>query len=108
MPQTLQGADRLASSLNCLMVMPDFFKGSPAIVSWLPPDTEEKQKLVDSFMKGPASFPDNMPVLIQSAKDAKDMWPGVESWGCFGLCWGGKVCLSYGRPVMSLGYLDAA
>jgi dienelactone hydrolase len=33
-PQTLQGADALATALNCLVIMPDFFEGGKAEGEW--------------------------------------------------------------------------
>ena len=44
-PQTLQGADILAhgdEERPYQVFMPDFFEGSPADISWYPPDTKEK------------------------------------------------------------------
>jgi hypothetical protein len=32
--------------------------------------------------------------LVDFTAAAKEKWSGVESWGAFGLCWGGKVCIS--------------
>jgi hypothetical protein len=29
--------------------------------------------------------------LVNFTATAKEKWSGVESWGAFGLCWGGKV-----------------
>ena len=29
--------------------------------------------------------------LVDFTAAAKEKWGGVESWGAFGLCWGGKV-----------------
>jgi hypothetical protein len=43
-PQTIQGADILAygnSESKYQVFMPDFFEGSPADISWYPPDNGE-------------------------------------------------------------------
>lgn len=90
-PQTLQGADRLARSLNGLVLIPDFFRGSPADPGWFPKDTPEKEEAVQKFMKEKAMNPENVPMVLKVTAEAKKRWPAVESWGAFGLCWGGKV-----------------
>lgn len=93
MPQTLQGADRLATALGILVIMPDWFQGEPMKSEWMPPDTEEKQALVDKFRTERSGNPHNFKILIETAEEAKKVWSGVNSWGAFGLCWGGKVCI---------------
>jgi len=90
---TLQGADCLAAKLGCLVIVPDYFKGEPASLGWIPPDTDEKKVHYQKFMSEKALSPDNYPALIQSAADAKATFSNVQSWGVLGLCWGGKVCL---------------
>lgn len=92
-PQTLQGADRLADSLNALVIVPDFFKGVYAQPTWMPADTEEKKKIFQKFRTEQASIPDNVAKLIELRKAAGDKWGNVgeDGWGVFGLCWGGKV-----------------
>ena len=89
--QTLQGADRLASSLNALVIMPDFYKGSTADPAWFPPDTDEKKEAAARFRAQLGSPLDTVPVLLRTLAEAKEKWPSVEGWGVFGLCWGGKV-----------------
>ena len=87
---TLRGADLLAASVPCLIVMPDLFKGSPADPDWFPTDTEEKARALEKF-KPKAYNATLVPTIIQSVADAKLKWPSVQAWGCFGLGWGGKV-----------------
>ena len=70
--------------------MPDLLKGSPADPDWFPTDTEEKAQAVEKF-KPKAYNADLGPMIIQLVADAKLKWPSVETWGCFGLGWGGKV-----------------
>ena len=36
-----------------------------------------------------------MGVLGKVAEDAKVKFASVKSWGAFGLCWGGKVSITY-------------
>ena len=71
--------------------MPDYFKGSPGDPNWYPTDTEDKARLLQKFKTEKAFTPKNLPMVIQSAADAKLRWPSVQGWGVFGLCWGGKV-----------------
>lgn len=47
--QTLQGADRLASSLTALVIIPDLCKGVVADPAWFPPDTDEKKDAAQKF-----------------------------------------------------------
>ena len=91
-PPTLQGADRLAESLNAVVLVPDFFQGEPIPLSLFPPDTDEKKQIAQNFMMGKANPSKILPVLIQTATEAKEMFPSVKNWAALGLCWGGKVC----------------
>jgi hypothetical protein len=36
-------------------------------------------------------FGGSVQALKDVVEEAKTKWRGVESWGTFGLCWGGKV-----------------
>lgn len=90
-PQTLQGADMLAAGLDAVVLVPDFFKGSPAKHEWVPPDTPEKQQLLAKFVQERADIPTCAKTLATIAKEAKTTYPSVQSWGSYGLCWGGKV-----------------
>lgn len=89
--QTIQGADRLASSLKALVLIPDFFKGSPLAAENFPPDTEEKKETIQKFFVEKANFTENKEVLLNVVKEAKENFPSVGSWGAYGLCWGGKL-----------------
>ncbi|KAK9384427.1 dienelactone hydrolase [Lipomyces mesembrius] len=88
--QTLQGADILATALNAVVLVPDFFKGEPAKHEWVPPDTDEKRQLFIKFMTERAAFPGNVDALLQTVKEAKEKYPSITVWRTFGLCWGGK------------------
>lgn len=94
MPQTLQGADRIAESVGALVLMPDFFKGKPLPLSLYPPDTDEKKKTAMSFMATTANIDENLVKLAEVVKEAKGKgeYESVKNWGIYGLCWGGKVC----------------
>ena len=70
--------------------MPDWFEGSPADISWYPPDNEEKGKKLGAFFSGPAAPPkilEKMPTVLEALKKESS----AESWGIVGYCWGGKV-----------------
>lgn len=63
-PQTLQGADILAhsdSEKQYQIFMPDFFEGSPADISWYPPDTPEKGEKLGAFFGKEAAPPKTVP-----------------------------------------------
>lgn len=89
--QTIQGADLLAARLNTLVLVPDFFKGHGARQDWIPMDTPEKEKALMGFFKEYAQFEPNVGVLRGLVDEYKEVFPAVEKWGVFGLCWGGKV-----------------
>lgn len=94
--QTLQGADLLSRSLNCLVLVPDFFgtggmvgKSLPPNV--LPPDTDEKMRIVDEWRRGPGDL-DAANLKLRAVLQYTKTWHSfVECWGCYGLGWGGKL-----------------
>ncbi|KAJ5247271.1 alpha/beta-hydrolase [Penicillium chermesinum] len=93
--QTLQGADRLASQLDALVLVPDFFRGDAAQPAWFSLDPEERSRVLTKFMGGTAALPQNSEVLIAIMAASKARFTAVQTWGAYGLCWGGKV----GRDV---------
>ncbi|KAL9109433.1 MAG: hypothetical protein Q9227_005941 [Pyrenula ochraceoflavens] len=98
MSQTLQGADRLADSLDALVIVPDFFEGQ-SFPAWAQArDTEEKKEAVSQFLAGAAAFPKNVDTLHRVATEAKQKWSGIEKWAVFGLCWGGKIAALVSGP----------
>ncbi|CUS13835.1 unnamed protein product [Tuber aestivum] len=96
-PQTLQGADILASA-DHLVVMPDFFKGEVAEPNCYPPDTPEKGKALREFFNGPANLKDGEGNVRAVAEGLRKEFPGVERWGLVGYCWGGKVAAVVSGP----------
>lgn len=48
-------------------------------------------------------IPRNVEDLLSIVKEAKTTYPGVKSWGAYGLCWGGKVCNGFGNSKFMLG-----
>ncbi|KAI1765737.1 Alpha/Beta hydrolase protein [Hypoxylon sp. FL1150] len=92
-PQTLQGADILATADHAnkyRIFMPDWFAGEPCPIEWFPPDTEEKQKKLGGFFQKnpPPGVAAKVPAYVE-AVSAK--YPEIKSWAIIGFCWGGKV-----------------
>jgi dienelactone hydrolase len=92
-PQTLQGADILAYGDHeqpYQVFMPDFFQGSPADISWYPPDNDEKGKKLGAFFANEAAPPktlERIPGLVDAIRGSH----GVQTLGIVGYCWGGKI-----------------
>lgn len=101
MPQTSQGADRLAESLSAVVLVPDFLKGKYAQGAWFaaPPTDGPERAAYDEFMKNVA-FENHVEPLLKVTEATKEKFPEAKSWGAFGLCWGGKVCC-YERSCFS-------
>jgi dienelactone hydrolase len=78
-----------------LVLVPDFFEGDPLPISRFPPDTEEKMKLVRTFITDRANPAVHVEHLLRTVAEAKTMFPSVTGWAVLGLCWGGKVCVCY-------------
>jgi hypothetical protein len=96
-PQTLQGADILAHSdeeHQFQVFMPDWFEGSPADISWYPPDTDEKGKKLGEFFQTAAAPPKTVERVKKVMSELQSQNPGIKEWGVVGYCWGGKVCHS--------------
>lgn len=89
--QTIQGADLLAARLNAVVLVPDFFEGDALSHDCVPPDTEEKQKMIGEFLAHKANISRNQSVLVNAVSQYRTRFPSVGNWGAFGLCWGGKV-----------------
>lgn len=92
-PQTIQGADILASSSDnpYLVVMPDFFEGNPAKLEWYPPVTEEQKKHFGAFIKHTGDTGRTLARIPNIVKETGEKYPAVEKWGVVGYCWGGKI-----------------
>jgi dienelactone hydrolase len=91
-PQTLQGADILANAgkEKYRVLIPDWFKGSPADISWYPPTNDEQKKNLGAFFQ---EFPPPKVAgqAIPYVKAVSEKLPNVKSWAVLGYCWGGKV-----------------
>lgn len=92
-PQTIQGADILASSSDSpyLVVMPDFFEGSPAKLEWYPPVTEEQKKNFGAFLKHNGDTGRTIARFPDILKEVGEKHSTVKKWGVVGYCWGGKI-----------------
>jgi dienelactone hydrolase len=96
-PATQQGADLLASSLDALVVMPDFFHGKPMPQELFPPQTDEDKQKVQDFFSGPAEPSKNLKALSSFAKAASETFPASEGQekkhAIMGFCWGAKIAI---------------
>jgi len=93
-PQTLQGADILATGDKekaHQVFMPDFFEGNPADITWYPPDNEEKGQKLGAFFGGPAAPQKTLERIPKVLDVLKKEYPNISSWAIVGYCWGGKI-----------------
>ncbi|KAH8601365.1 dienelactone hydrolase family protein-like protein [Bisporella sp. PMI_857] len=93
-PQTIQGADILSTSdshAQYQVFIPDFFEGKSADISWYPPDTEEKGKLLGQFFQTVAAPPKAAAKVPEVLKEIEKQYPEIKTWGVLGFCWGGKI-----------------
>lgn len=79
--------------MNALVLIPDFFQGESIGLDIFPVDSEEKKARAQKFMAEKADFAKGASTALNVRKEAGEKFSGVESWGAFGLCWGGKVGL---------------
>lgn len=70
--------------------MVDFFEGSPADISWYPPDTDEKGKKLGEFFNTKAAPPKTLERIPKILKELESKH-GIQEWGILGFCWGGKI-----------------
>ncbi|KAL1960469.1 hypothetical protein VTO42DRAFT_7768 [Malbranchea cinnamomea] len=95
--QTIQGADILSTSdpeQKYRVFMPDFFEGSPADISWYPPQTEEQKQKLGHFFQTKAPPPDTLsriPGIVAAANKLHPSGSFSGGWGIVGYCWGGKI-----------------
>lgn len=93
-PQTIQGADILATSDHdhqYQVFMPDFFDGQPLDISVYPPTDADKQKKLGAFFGGIGAPPKAVGRIPKIIEEIKKYNPNIKTFGAVGLCWGGKV-----------------
>ncbi|KAF1982762.1 alpha/beta-hydrolase [Aulographum hederae CBS 113979] len=93
-PQTLQGADLLASAGPYRVFLPDFFEGKPCNIEWYPPTTEEKKTALYAWFGEKGSFDagrEKVPGIISEANAMSPDAGKFEKWGVLGYCWGGHL-----------------
>jgi len=102
-PQTLQGADILASGDHeqpYQVFMPDFFGDNACPIEWYPPDNEDKQKKIGEWFSTVAQPPNHLPKVGKIVNSLKKSH-GIDTFGVVGFCWGGKITnlLSQGESL---------
>jgi len=93
-PQTLQGADILATSdkdHSYQVFIPDWFHGQPADIAWYPPTDDEKKRKLGEFFQGIGAPAKAAPKVPSVLKDIEAKYPNIKTWGVVGFCWGGKI-----------------
>ncbi|KLO20021.1 hypothetical protein SCHPADRAFT_912270 [Schizopora paradoxa] len=94
-PQTEQGADILATTLNAVVYMPDFFEpNEPFPIDKFPPKSDEDKDDLQRFFAGPAKPEKAVDNLIRFGKSLRE--DGKIKVGAYGMCWGGKVTILAG------------
>ena len=73
------------------MFIPDFFDGSPADISWYPPDTKEKGEKLGAFFSSQAAPPKTLERIPKVLDEVQAKHPNIKTWGIIGFCWGGKI-----------------
>ncbi|SPN99832.1 related to hydrolase related to dienelactone hydrolase [Cephalotrichum gorgonifer] len=91
-PQTLQGSDILSAygKDKYRVLIPDWFEGSPADITWFPPTDDDKKRKLGAFFQ--QNSPPRVAALVPDyVKAASAKYPSIKSWAIVGYCWGGKV-----------------
>ncbi|KAG0651362.1 putative AIM2 family [Hyphodiscus hymeniophilus] len=91
--QALQGADILATGNthnHYQVFVPDFFAGTPADITWYPPDDDRKEKALTEWWstRHPHTVVSKIPSLLEQFELYN---PNIKRWAVAGFCWGGKV-----------------
>ncbi|KAG9100397.1 hypothetical protein FRC06_004173 [Ceratobasidium sp. 370] len=88
-PQTIQGADILAETLDAFVVYPDFFDDQPWPNEAFPPRNEEEGKKLQQFFGEAANLDNRLAELTTLADQLRT--EGAKFVGTVGFCWGGKL-----------------
>ncbi|KUJ23973.1 uncharacterized protein LY89DRAFT_8048 [Mollisia scopiformis] len=95
--QTLQGADLLAAAVGALVFVPDFLEGHVAREEWFASKEPSPEKAAFFAMLDPAGNAGKLGRFVEAAKGEVE-FGDVQSWGAFGLCWGGKIAVLASGP----------
>ena len=92
-PQSLQGADILASSTThpYLVVAPDLFDGEALNLEDFPFETPEGKAKAAHFRANVGTPPKLVSKTWTIMPELKSKYPEVQKWGAVGFCLGGKV-----------------
>ncbi|OCL15168.1 dienelactone hydrolase [Glonium stellatum] len=105
-PPTIRGADLLAELTNSVVVLPDYFHGQPALISWITEDGSPVEETKDQYIKfvaEKAQAPENLPNVLKSMEEVKRHWPDINTWGGLGIGWGGKETSGPETPFKASG-----
>ncbi|KAK6508871.1 hypothetical protein TWF481_003638 [Arthrobotrys musiformis] len=94
--QVLAGADLLSDLSGSLVIVPDVLGDaaiSPKYRSFDQISEEIKKPLLATFMGKINEFRDFPGQILDGLEKWGDLWPSVEKWGVFGLCFGGKLAV---------------
>ncbi|PRP76474.1 hypothetical protein PROFUN_15134 [Planoprotostelium fungivorum] len=89
-PQTIQGADILASQ-GFYVTMPDFFHGKPYPLDQAPPKNDEQKQNYKDFFATTANVEENVKQAAKLGEELKKQ--GLNKIGIYGYCWGGKIAV---------------
>jgi len=97
-PQTLRGADVLATNTDATVFMPDLF-GDDALPTNPPPTItpEQRAAILGAFFQSAGELGKNKQLAYEIALHIKKTYPNITKVACFGLCWGGKIALCAGN-----------
>lgn len=84
-PQTLQGADILAETLQARVIMPDFLKGQPWPVDKFPPESVADKAALQVFFGTTANPAFTLPYITAVGAELKK--EGATKIGILGFCW---------------------
>jgi dienelactone hydrolase len=95
----LRGADLVAEALSkstsgpVAVIVPDWFDGTVADKSWVPPVSDEQKQKLGNFIQTKASPELVVPRVIKFAQALQHhtILSQVQKLGLFGFCWGGKL-----------------
>jgi len=93
-PQTLQGADILAETLQARVIMPDFLKGQPWPVDKFPPGSIADKAALQVYFGTTANPAFTLPYITAVGAELKK--DGATKIGILGFCWGGKCAFKAG------------